>query len=133
MDIFMTILTGLVITFGGPFAVVFGNHYVQAVRKTRALRRLQQDDMVFVGARYAAIRAEGSDVPLIGECEVTKVAYGRVEVRSTGGEVVMGFTGLEFEKLHPMLLISPPSKETGIKKLKPSTKKSNKKKGTVEP
>ena len=102
MSLIAAILIPIILACLLTFANTITEVWVGRIHKRRALKKLKDDRHVFVGANIREIRMEGSDRSLIGECTITMVRLGCVEVCS--GDITMVFTAQEFEKLHPKFI-----------------------------
>ena len=102
MDTFLTIILGVVMAAASPVAAVWANQYVNWIRKGRALARLQDNPLCYVGAELFELREPGTDRELMGPCMITVLDFGEVQVQSKDNKRKMIFTALEYEQLHPI-------------------------------
>ena len=102
MSLLSAIMIPLVLAGLLPFANAISEIFIERVRKAKALKRLQDDPLVYTGSRIVELRSEGSDRPLIENCKIGKLEIGNVVVVTNDKSKTMNFTAREFELLHPV-------------------------------
>ena len=96
-------------TFVSPFIVFASNILINRARKARSFKRIESDPLLFVGARIERLILEGTGT-ILESAVIDKIEFGWVEVATPDGRRV-SFTGIEFEKLHPIMKADPPRRQ----------------------
>ena len=103
MNLVLTlILIPLLLAFVSPLIGFLAGRYIKEGERARAEARLKKEPNFYIGARIKAIYREGVAEPLMCDCEITDFRRGRVELTNHDKFSKISFTGLEFEKLHPI-------------------------------
>ena len=95
----------VVLTALTPLVTFFVSRYTTEGQRARAEARLRREPNFHKGARIRAIYRPGVSEPLLENCYVSDFQRGRVEIRTRDGQAI-SFTGLEYERLHPVYELS---------------------------
>ena len=100
---FILLLSILIITLAILAPVIFAvtNRWLEGQRNKWARQRLEKDELFNVGAHITRLELHGHPVPLMSNCDITKMENGYVEVTGPAGRK-MSFSCREFESLHPV-------------------------------
>ena len=112
MNIITAILIATVVAGLTPIAQQLTNTVVQGIRRKRAFARLKRERLISVGTVFMCIRDGSGGPPLAGLCEVVDLSLGRVAIQcfaanGVGTGLKMSWTGQEFEKMHPVVMVDP--------------------------
>ena len=110
MSLLIPIVISILVAGLAPLAAFATNEFVERGRRKRAYQRLKDDPYVFIGAEIDELQIEGRETPVMRNCVITNFQVGFLEISKKakkaveGGEydIVVTFTGREFEKLIPV-------------------------------
>ena len=87
-----------------PIAAWAGGKIVERQRKQRALKRVQANPYLKVGAKFNRIMTPDGTT-LVGEGLISFIGLGIMEILNKDGNHLMSFSLVEWESLHPVMVL----------------------------